>query len=685
VAVKVNSRSKVGLESNNLTFEWAQAKGQGPVPNEGPVPNQSSEPRSISKPRQSSALKKLISVSTLAVTLIATFAAVEQASAQQAVPGEFLIKMKGRPSSARSAGVIGKVGSKAALKATFGKLNMHHMAAKPGQDLSALIAELRADPDVEYVEPNYLMHKIKEGEASEKMAKAEAVESLAEVNRGLGGYVQSGAPTKTTQAWAQANLSSSEIPIVAVIDTGVDYEHAAFANSGAIWINAGEIAGNGIDDDGNGYIDDVRGWNFVHNSNDPMDDDDHGSHVAGIILGVTKDIYDDENSPAMMRIMPLKFLSADGSGSTSDAVQAIYYAVNNGARVINNSWGGETYSQALHDALTFAYNNHVALTAAAGNFSSNNDVKALFPANYPIPSQLTVAASNDFDQMASFSNYGAVTVQVAAPGVGILSTVPGHYYRYMSGTSMAAPFVAGLMVMALREAPQLTGFQVRNLVMNSGEYVTSHKNKTITGFRVNSLNTVVNSKTQVSTDPDQPNYVASAQNVPQGSRAPAAEAQAAKVGGCGMVGSAYLYESYKNPGGSGPTGAQAVAVLTLLPLLIWQVLRMRAHANNPANRRVHDRFVMNSEIKVRMGERELVGNLSTISMGGVSFQAEAMLEKGGVVTLQIAGPDGGEQIQVEGRIVWNESNHAYGVQFQDAKSGVLDRISNWTSKLAKAS
>lgn len=616
------------------------------------------------------------------VALIVGFAL--PSAAQEAVPGEFLLKMKGRPSSSQSAKMMGKISGKASLKATYGKLNMHHMALKSGQAMDELLNELRQDPDVEYVEPNFILRIADTQEMSAPMSYDEAVSSLQNHSSAAASYNQSGAPTKTTQAWSVITQSSSEIPIVAVIDTGVDYNHSAYPPN-SIWRNPGEVEGNGIDDDGNGYIDDVRGWNFVHKSNDPMDDDDHGSHVAGIIIGVSRDLFSEtDTSPAMIQIMPLKFLSADGAGATSDAISAIYYAVNNGARIINNSWGGENYSQALHEALSYAYRNQVAIAAAAGNFSSNNDHTPLFPANYPIPSQLSVAASNDFDQLASFSNYGSVTVHVSAPGVGILSSTPGDRFRYMSGTSMAAPFVAGLMALAAREAPQLTGYQIRNLVMNTGEYVQAHSGKTVTGFRVNTLNSVSNSKTQVSTEANQPEYVASEFNVPASSRSPASNTPQAKVGGCGTVSSAVLYDLYNRPGSSGPRGPQAVAILSLIPILVWYVLRARQLAQSGANRRVHPRFVMNSEIKVKVGERELVANMNTISMGGVSFQAEEMLEKGGVVTLQIAGPDGSEQVQVEGRIVWNESNRSYGVQFQDAKTGVLDRISNWTTRLSKA-
>lgn len=614
------------------------------------------------------------------------------ASAQAAddiVQGEVIVKMKGRPSGAKSASFVGKMQGKLALKATFGQLNMHHMKVAPGQTVDQVLEELRNDPDVEYAEPNYVLRMVEDGEMAgadfRRLSEDDMLEILASQNAAMGTYTQSNADTKVTESWSAMSSSSSEVPVVAIIDTGVDYNHTKFVQTGAIWVNPGEIPNNGIDDDGNGYIDDVRGWNFFSNNNNPMDDEDHGSHVAGIVLGVTQNLFPispETLQPAKIRLMPLKFLGADGSGSTSAAISAVYYAVRNHAQVINNSWGGGSYSQALHEALTYAYSEGVVIATAAGNNSRNNDSYPMYPANYPVPSQLSVAATNDMDTIASFSNYGSSTVHVAAPGVGIYSTVPGNYYRYMNGTSMAAPFVAGLAALAVREAPNLSGYQIRNLILNSATSVTGLVPRVITGARVNGYSTVVNSKTQTGILSSQPNYTPVA---PANERSPASEKAKA---GCGMVSSTLLANSWKGDGGSNGPGSSSpmgmVVALTLLPLLVWQVIRMRANAS-PANRRRFERFVMNSEIKVRVGDRELVGQMNTISMGGASFKADAMLEKGGVVTLQIASPDGNQQLQVEGHIVWNEQNQAYGVQFADAKDSVLSSINTWTKGLVKAS
>ncbi|MFN7730099.1 MAG: S8 family serine peptidase [Bdellovibrio sp.] len=605
------------------------------------------------------------------------------AAAQDYVPGEVLVKMKGRASGSKSAAFMGKVSSKLALKTTYGRLNIHHMSLKSGQDLQKVLAELRENPDVEFAEPNFVLRKVQEapGPGNRVYSVEEAGQVAAQSAPGES-YHQSYADTKVTETWAQLNAGSDDV-IVAVIDTGVDYAHEVFTETNSIWRNPGEIAGNGVDDDGNGFIDDIRGWNFQGRNNNPMDDDDHGTHVAGIVVGVGQDIILGPRENSKIKIMPLKFLGADGSGSTSDAISAIYYAANNQAQVINNSWGGGSYSQSLHDALAYAYSQGVVLVAAAGNSKSNNDSSPLYPANYPVPSQISVAATNDWDVLASFSNYGASTVHMAAPGVGIYSTVPGNYFRYMSGTSMAAPFVAGLAALAIREAPHLSGYQIRNLVINASSPIAALAPRTASGSRANSLSTVVSAKGQGAVSAEQPGYVASA---PAGYRAPGSVEAA---GGCGLVSTAVMRQSFGKGGGTKGGGSSGsplglIVALTLLPVLAWQVIRMHALAN-PKNRRRFERFVMNSEVKVRVGDRELVGQMNTISMGGVSFKADALLEQGGVVTLQIASPDGQQQVQVEGRIVWSEQNQAYGVQFGENKASALDSIKDWTKGLAKAS
>lgn len=611
------------------------------------------------------------------------------AQAQDFVPGQMIVKLRSGGSIGVAAGAAqrkafsAKMSEKAMLMKSFNGMNIHHYQLKAGQDLDATMADLRNDPDVEYVEPNFILHKQADTNNSSQTYSADEVRAMA-TNSSAGTYTQSYAQAKVTESWAAMSTSTLVTPIVAVVDTGVDYNHSVFTGTGAMWKNPGETgtdaqgrnkSSNGVDDDGNGFIDDVVGWNFHSGTNNPMDDDEHGTHVAGIILGVGQDIFATTLKPAKIRIMALKFLGADGSGSTSDAINAINYAVNNGANVVNNSWGGSSYSQALHDALTYAYTKRAALVSAAGNFTNDNDTSGLYPASYPVPSMISVAATSDYDVLASFSNFGKSSVHVSAPGVGILSTVPGNGFRFLSGTSMASPFVAGMAALAYREAPNLTGYQVKNILMATVNPVSSLSTKIFTSGRVNAYNSIVEAKNETTVQAIQPSYVA---NAPAGIRAPAASET---KGGCGTV--ATTGASQLIPG-SGPRALSSL-LLTLafaLPLMAWITLRVREQQK--LGRRKHDRFIMNSEIKVRFGDRELSCQMKTISEGGLSFNADQMLEKGGVVTMMITGPDGSQQIQVQGHVVWNEQNQAYGVAFDEAKEGALSAIRGWSSSLIRA-
>ncbi len=594
------------------------------------------------------------------------------ALAQDYVPGEVLIKLKGKSSSVSANQFFGKMQGKIELKSSVSALNIHRVSMKAGADVLSMVQELKADPSVEYAEPNYILRKTQDSLAS---SQTMSIDDVREQMQSGDTYVQNYANVGVEQAWPiEVTLAqNADKPIVAVVDTGVDYNHSIFRNSGAMWRNATEIPGNGIDDDGNGFIDDVYGWNFYGRNNNPMDDDEHGTHVAGIILGVGQDIFPTVWENAKVRIMALKFLGADGSGSTSDAVSAIYYAVNNGAQVINNSWGGSSYSQSLHDALTYAYSHHVLIVSAAGNYTKNNDTVAMYPANYPVPGQITVAATTDYDNLASFSNYGATSVHVAAPGVSILSSVPNDSYRFMSGTSMATPFVSGLAALVMREAPSLTGYQVKNLILNSATVVSGLTNKVSSKARADAYDAISAARTQINTSAFQPEYKAENRSL-----ASSSDEGASGPKGCGTVTTALLY----GHDGGGPSN-QTLAVLisiTLLPLAAWQFARSR---KGKGQRRKYDRFLMNSAIRVNVEGRELVAHMRTISEGGLSFEANTMLEKGGILTMQIQSPDGKESIQVEGHIVWSEENKSYGVQFDQARESVKDHIRSWTQRLVR--
>lgn len=267
------------------------------------------------------------------------------------------------------------------------------------------------------------------------------------------------------EVWAR-NYTGQGVT-VAVIDSGVDYTH--FDLDSNIWINTGEIPGNGRDDDGNGFIDDVRGWDFVDRDNDPMDGEGHGTHVAGTIAaenngqGITGVAYN-------ARIMPIRVLDNTGSGSYNDVVQGIFYAVNNGANVINLSLGGG-FSQALIDALQFAVSRSVTVVIAAGNEYASQPG---FPANQVATSGIAVGAIDINRTLADFSNRaGNVPLTyVVAPGAGVYSTTPNNTFSVLSGTSMAAPHVAGVVALMLSANGGLTPAQVASILTATSDPAT---------------------------------------------------------------------------------------------------------------------------------------------------------------------------------------------------------------------
>lgn len=621
--------------------------------------------------------------------LLAFFFSLSVAQAQTpkppaAVPGEYIVKLR---DMAAPSGVLNKMQGKLNLKGSFQKVNMFYISLKGGAGDAQSLDELASDPDVEYIEPNYIFTKADFNDqaglgAPEQVFSMGEVQAMEQYSTSASAYSQSGAQTKVAEAWG-IESSTTYRPIVAIIDTGLDKTHPVFADSNALWVNTREIPGNGIDDDYNGYIDDVNGWNFITNTPDFADDDGHGTHVAGIVLGTSLNILANPIAEtAKIQIMPLKFLDANGSGTTANAIRAIYYAVNNGARVINNSWGGGSYSRSLHDALTYAYSNRLFIGSAAGNNGKSNDTTPMYPASYDVPSNMSVAATTDYDYMASFSNYGSRTVHLASPGVLILSTLPDNRMGTMSGTSMATPFVSGLAALAMREAPYLTGYQIKELILASATSVSNLLGKVSSASRINAYQMVGQAKVQASAQASQPAYTPSYQAESRS----AASTEGAPATGCGLVSTALLKGPGK-PNGGDMEGAGVLAGLFLLPVIVWAILRQRAlektKAADPQGRRKYERFKMDSEIRVMVGDRELAGSLRTISLGGASFCADEALEKGGVITMKISSPDGKDLVEVQGQVVWSEANQSYGVQFSGAEQSTLAMIQKWTSGLMK--
>ncbi|QQS31311.1 MAG: S8 family serine peptidase [Sphingobacteriales bacterium] len=302
------------------------------------------------------------------------------------------------------------------------------------------------------------------------------------------------------QAW-DTETDCSDV-VVGVIDTGIDWTHPDLVNN--IWQNLGEDADgdghvleyiggvwqfdpgdiDGIDNDGNGYADDFIGWDFKNNDNNPMDDNSHGTHCAGTIgaqgnngLGVVGVCW-------QVKLMGLKFFGASGQGGyTSDAVAALNYATNMGIKITNNSWGGGGYSQTLYNAILNAQNNNSIFVAAAGNSANNNDDVPHYPSSYTLPNIISVAATTPNDILASFSNYGTTSVDLAAPGTAILSTVLEGAYSSYSGTSMAAPHVAGAA--ALVYCPGMGYADIKAAILSQVDVVPELAGKCVTGGRLN--------------------------------------------------------------------------------------------------------------------------------------------------------------------------------------------------------
>lgn len=341
------------------------------------------------------------------------------------------------------------------------------------QDSEALVAALRADPAVEYAEPDYVVH------------------TVATPNDAHWGDLWGMAKISAPAAWNTSTGSSSVV--IASTDTGVDYTHPDLAAN--MWHNPGETAGNGKDDDGNGYIDDVYGIDTANGDSDPQDDDGHGTHTAGTVAAVGNNGLGVAGVCWTARIMALKFIGADGTGQVSDAIDLINYAVaekNSGVNVvaINASWAGGDYSSLLKNAVDAAGAAGIVFIAAAGNENANNDVTPSYPAALTSTNLIAVAATDASDKLSvwdasSASNYGALSVDLAAPGTDVLSTYPGGLYAWSGGTSMAAPHVTGAVALCAAAYPGETVAQRKARILDSVDAVAALQGKCVTGGRLN--------------------------------------------------------------------------------------------------------------------------------------------------------------------------------------------------------
>lgn len=373
--------------------------------------------------------------------LVLTFTAM----AQEAVPGEFIVRFK--PEAAQMRMSFSAQGlSGGALGAGYTLIRGVHsdMVKKTIESMS------------EHVEPNYIYRAIRTPNDPDftqlwGMGKIRAPEAW---------DIQTGSSFLVTD---KKTKKTSAQPLVAVIDTGVDYTHPDLKQ------NVTE-----------------KGFNALTGKEDAMDDQGHGTHVAGTIGAVGNNGLGVVGVNWSVGILPEKFLGADGSGTTAGAIAAIGHAIGRGVRVMNNSWGGAGYSKALEDVIAIACQKGVVFVAAAGNggmdgLGDNNDTTPSYPANYKLPCVVSVAASDDQDRLTRFSNFGGKSVHVAAPGLNILSTVPGGKYAVASGTSMATPHVAGLFALVFAANPSLTADEAIRIVESNTKPISRTFWEKVTG------------------------------------------------------------------------------------------------------------------------------------------------------------------------------------------------------------
>jgi thermitase len=445
-------------------------------------------------------MKKMSSF--LALSLITTFASAKVSLEVPHVEGEVLVKVK--------PGHMGRFLAKKSLLnlevvRQLSLLSGEYVLVKSDSKRSVSLShQLNQMGEVTYAEPNYIYKAVGPERTLESLLFGTSDSLYGKLwglnNTGAnepdrnGGYSSTrgvaGADVSAERAWEITKGSKNVV--IAVIDTGIDYNHPDLKSN--MWTNTKEIPGNNVDDDGNGYVDDIHGWNAYAKTGDPMDGNAHGTHCAGTIGAEHDNGQGVAGVMADVSLMAVKFLSDEGSGNLADAVEAIDYATKMNVDIMSNSWGGGGFSQSLEDAIKAAKDKGIMFIAAAGNESSNNDSRPAYPATYQVDNVVSVASHTAQDTLSSFSCFGKRTVHVAAPGSNVLSTTPNDEYKVFSGTSMATPHVSGVVGLLLAKEGRLPVLEVRNRLMATSVPGPAYRKTTIGGGRVSAYNLLTDTR-----------------------------------------------------------------------------------------------------------------------------------------------------------------------------------------------
>jgi thermitase len=484
---------------------------------------------------------KLLGIAMLWIAAAAS--SVSVAGNKENLANDFLVKMSSESRALELTSRLGVRGQTEKLGGSWHRLKLDDAGAR-----SITVESLRSLPGVLYAQPNYKLRLLENPALSDKYLR----ESLLKLSQGQktralvdnpaipmkAPLSKIGADPQFSKQWGMNDIgvlaawknvkTIKDDFVVAVIDTGVDYTHEDLVEN--MWRNSGEMgldasgkdkSSNNVDDDGNGYVDDIVGWDFPANDNRPFDlpaslqdmltkggNPGHGTHCAGNVAARGNNSLGISGVAPNVKIMALKFITIEGSGTTSDAIKAIRYALDKGVKVLSNSWGSEgedsdqTQNEALKDAIRDVQKAGALFVAAAGNghqgkgYDNDTDAKPAYPASYDMDTIISVAALDSNNQLGAFSNWGANTVDMGAPGVKVFSTVPGNKYAdtvinigpikaTWDGTSMATPHVAGAAALYWSQHPNATWKDVKNALMNSVEKIPSMTGKSVSGGKLN--------------------------------------------------------------------------------------------------------------------------------------------------------------------------------------------------------